>query len=334
VADGQSKPEAIHEVAQAISQAYEADVFLYNGPINEEGLGALVIESTSLPHTKKRLFLVLVTYGGIGNSAYRIARFAQSFYDEFVVFIPSYCKSAGTLLVLGANKVIMSDFSELGPLDVQLYKRDELFERRSGLVVRSALKSLAEETADLFSHIMMEIKRRSRGLVTFKVASDLAADTATKLLSPIYSQINPVAMGEDFRDLNLAYEYGKRLVEFSGIATEASVRRLVHDYPSHDFVIDKKEAADLFLNLEQPTGDLYRLSSLLGTLAFQPGDKTPIVKSLIEAPQPQPSARDGVIEVPAAPEPAASNEEKHDEGQKAQGKNGPSTPDRPGAGPG
>ena len=38
--------------------------------------------------------------------------------------MPDYAKSAGTLMVLGADFVVMSDTSELGPIDPQIYVPD------------------------------------------------------------------------------------------------------------------------------------------------------------------------------------------------------------------
>jgi membrane-bound ClpP family serine protease len=37
-------------------------------------------------------------------------------YKEFYVCAPSACKSAGTLIALGAHKLIVDPFSDLGPL--------------------------------------------------------------------------------------------------------------------------------------------------------------------------------------------------------------------------
>ena len=39
----------------------------------------------------------------------------------------THCKSAGTLLALGADEIIMSNLSELGPLDIQLPDRDYIW---------------------------------------------------------------------------------------------------------------------------------------------------------------------------------------------------------------
>jgi ClpP class serine protease len=40
--------------------------------------------------------------------------------------VSGYCKSAGTLIALGANELAFGEHGELGPLDVQIAKRDEV----------------------------------------------------------------------------------------------------------------------------------------------------------------------------------------------------------------
>ena len=88
----------------------------------------------------------------------------QKTYDEFILFTPSYCKSAGTIIALGAHKIIMDTFSELGPLDVQLSKENEIGAARSGLLLRASFESLQEIAFDLFEHFMLtnrHVKQRS-----------------------------------------------------------------------------------------------------------------------------------------------------------------------------
>jgi hypothetical protein len=222
----------------------------------------------------------LATYGGSANSAFRIGRFFQSFYKRFGVLVLSYCKSAGTIITLGAHRFIMSDFAELGPLDVQLSKRDELWERRSGLLLRSALTSLKDGADDFFRSFMISIKAISRGSVRFKLASELAAEMTKGVFAPIYSQITPEALGEDWQELHVAYEYGKRLADVGGLVSEAAINKLVHDYPSHDFVIDKQEARTLFSQIEDPTTDMYDLASKLGDLVYIPDSKEVTAEAL------------------------------------------------------
>ena len=43
---------------------------------------------------------------------------------ELQIVVPDFAKSAGTLMVLGADRVLMSDTSELGPIDPQMFFPD------------------------------------------------------------------------------------------------------------------------------------------------------------------------------------------------------------------
>jgi len=185
----------------------------------------------------------------------------------------------------------MSPFSELGPLDVQLLKPDEIGERRSGLIARSALASLNEQAFELFSGLMLDVKARSRGSVRFKMAADIAVDLASRLLAPVYGQINPINVGEDHRDLNVALEYGKRLCDASQNINQSAIDKLVHGYPSHDFVIDAVEAASLFRTVEAPAKELYELTGILEELAYQPQGGAGTVRVLSK--KPEPAAADG-----------------------------------------
>lgn len=157
--------------------------------------------------------LLLTTQGGLADAAYQIARLFQNTSDRFCVCIPAGCKSAGTLICLGSTDLVMTSVSELGPLDVQLMQRDEIGQRRSGLVVRTALEGLARETFAVFEQVMLGIKFGSSQTVSFEVASRIAAIIATGVMAPVYAQINPDALGSDLRDLHVATAYGERLIE-------------------------------------------------------------------------------------------------------------------------
>lgn len=65
------------------------------------------------------LHLMLGTLGGDGETALRMIRQAQARCRELTVIVPDQAKSAGTLLVLGANSIYMGPTSDLGPVDPQ-----------------------------------------------------------------------------------------------------------------------------------------------------------------------------------------------------------------------
>lgn len=71
--------------------------------------------------------LLLHTGGGDINVAEKIVfmlRNAVGTAGRFRVIVPDFAKSAGTLIAIAADKILMSDSSELGPIDPQFPKRD------------------------------------------------------------------------------------------------------------------------------------------------------------------------------------------------------------------
>lgn len=67
------------------------------------------------------LHLMLASPGGDGEAAVRLARSMQYRCRELTVIIPTEAKSAATLLCLGAHHIVMAPFSDLGPVDPQIW---------------------------------------------------------------------------------------------------------------------------------------------------------------------------------------------------------------------
>jgi len=66
------------------------------------------------------LHLLLGTAGGDGETALRIIRQAQTRCRKLTVIVPDQAKSAGTLLAIGADYILMGPTSDLGPIDPQI----------------------------------------------------------------------------------------------------------------------------------------------------------------------------------------------------------------------
>lgn len=291
----------MREEVQAVADIYDADVYVYSSAIDHEGFGKIV--GCYKGSHRRNALLILTTNGGLANSAYKIARFFQTQYEQLIVVIPSVCKSAGTLLACGAHRLVMTPFSELGPLDVQLYARDEIGARRSGLLNHSAFEALKSETFELYEHFMLSIKRRSGDNISFPLASSVAGDMAAKLMVPVFEQISPEALGSDYRDLQVAVEYGGRLADIGRNISPYAVNHLTNGYPSHDFIIDADEARELFDVVDDAEPALWNLISLLNDFVFseqQPGIVACLTAPESEEPNEQESdaeaeAEDGLV---------------------------------------
>jgi len=117
--------------------AEDSVTIIYTGEINRTGYEKISVECEKLKeYYPKKVNLVLSTFGGDPDAGFRIARCLQHYFtDGITLFVPHYCKSAGTLIAIGASELVLSDRGELGPLDVQLVKSDEMFERSSGMAL-------------------------------------------------------------------------------------------------------------------------------------------------------------------------------------------------------
>ena len=256
-----SKP--VIALANAVAEAGSSDVRFLNGDVErhiDDELIALVRDR----RRHKNVLLMLVTPGGNADAAYRIARCLQDSYEKFTVFVSGYCKSAGTLCVLGAHELVMADCAELGPLDVQFYKKDELGELASGLVLPEALEALRDNAFQMFESYMLDIKKRSANLITFKTATDVAVKMAVGLYEPIFRQMDPMQIGELNRSMSVARAYGERLRVKSANFDQETLRLLIGTYPSHSFVIDRREAELLFEHVRTPTAEETVLTRELG----------------------------------------------------------------------
>lgn len=251
VTDNDQPLAAILAAATNLARRTESDVIFYNGGINRLAYTNFLKMCAGVAKRKNVIFF-LCTNGGYPDVAYRIARFLQKSYTKFSICICGPCKSAGTLLAMGAQEIIMDDYGELGPLDIQLGKKDELWEMDSGLTVLEALDILQQKAVDIFHHSMIRLKVNSGGRVTLKTASKLAAELAVGFISPIVGQIDPMHLGEVSRAMNIARDYGRRLIGISQNADENTLNELTNFYPSHSFVIDKKEAMSKFKNVREP----------------------------------------------------------------------------------
>lgn len=68
----------------------------------------------------KGLTLLLHSPGGVTNATETIVSYLSSKFRDIEVVIPTYAMSAGTMISLAANRLIMGRQSQLGPIDPQM----------------------------------------------------------------------------------------------------------------------------------------------------------------------------------------------------------------------
>lgn len=257
--------EEAKKAAMVVSRQYDADVFLYNGTITRANVLA-VMEKMQKCKSRKKIFLLMVTYGGDPHAGFKIARYIQDHYDHFTLFVPGFCKSAGTLFAVAANEVVFAPFGELGPLDVQLAKPDQ-FQYDSGLVISESLETLERRAAETFKAMFLEVMAEQQGLVSVNSAMHAASELVKSIYAPIMARIDPEEVGVRQRALRITLDYGDRLMLRSRNIDRKSLRNLAEKYSSHAFVIDRQEAASLFKNVKSAGKEEMTLVHALGMAA-------------------------------------------------------------------
>lgn len=68
----------------------------------------------------KGLTLLMHTPGGVTNATETIVAYLRSKFDDIEVIVPTFAMSAGTMISLAADKIILGRQSQLGPIDPQM----------------------------------------------------------------------------------------------------------------------------------------------------------------------------------------------------------------------
>lgn len=264
--------------ADKIAEELNCDILLLNTPMSREAYEK--VENAlgkNKKNKKENLLYFITTSGGDPNAAYRISRAFQRNYKQTHACVAGWCKSAGTLCVIGASSLYMAERGELGPLDMQIQRQDEIIGMDSGLIVSNAFDSLQAKAYDFFETFMINILQRG-GSIRFKTATDIASLITKGVFEPIFRQIDPNKVGEMARYLAIAEAYGERLNSHENAHNlcDGSLRQLTRGYPSHGFAIDMEEANTLFEKVYKPNNEMQILIDKLGGMVVEPQDQSTI----------------------------------------------------------
>lgn len=245
------------------------DVFLYNGELSRTS-DLRFIELVHETQMHESCMVIIVTPGGDPHAAYKIVRYLQHKYKSLKVLISGYCKSAGTLFAIGADEVIFTPYGELGPLDVQMTKTDQIASMESGLNITEAFLTLEDRSRQTYQNVISDILSSSGGIVSFQTASHAATEIVTALYGPIFGRIDPEEVGSRSRAMRIGEDYSERLDKKWNNLKEGVVTTLSNTYPSHGFVIDFVEAQSLFYNVRLANSEELDLVLELGPLSRHP----------------------------------------------------------------
>lgn len=204
---------------------------------------------------KDNIDLFLYTRGGDMVVPIRIVKLIRNYCKKFSVLIPYRAHSAGTLIALGADEIVMTKLGELTPVDPTAERHP--FNPRDPSDPKKLLPISVEDVRSYILFAKDELKAE-RGEIT-----DLYSKmTNQSYPSPIH--LHPLALGNVYRAQRMIRILAERLLnlhmDMKNPSVKKTVDRIVKEITSdicvHNYPIYRDEAKALRLNIVFPNGKL------------------------------------------------------------------------------
>ncbi|MEW6607447.1 MAG: serine protease [bacterium] len=188
----------------------------------------------------KRITLILYTLGGNTLAAWNIVNMIREYCEYFEVIVLNKARSAGTLISLGANKIIMNNLSTLGPIDPSLTGPFNPVLPNTNPPIPIPLSVEDVKGFVEFAKKEMNIKRGKDFKDIYNKLSD---------------KINPMVVGSVYRSKEQIKMLAKKLLNmhypwYKIFKKKRIISFLCSDSGSHDYTINKTEAIQLGLPIE------------------------------------------------------------------------------------
>lgn len=191
---------------------------------------------------RKSLNLVLRSNGGILEAPLPMVSLIREFFDEFTVFVPENAHSAATLLLLGADKIVMTPMSSLSPVDPQLNLPNP--DKNVNIT------SISFSVEDIAGYYKLLEKLR------------LTDEKKVEALKFLTEKIHPALLGQIERVRDLIHVLADRIIKAESIdetRKELIIKKLTGGIPSHNYWISRAEAKELGLPVEDATKEINEL---------------------------------------------------------------------------
>lgn len=185
--------------------------------------------------------LLLYTRGGDTNVPWPVVNFIRAYSKSLTVLVPFCAHSAGTLVALGADRVLMTRIGTLSPIDPSVANA---FNPQDQVNPQNRIPIAVEDVLAYFE------LARSQGV---KRDEDLAES-----FHRLADAVHPLALGNVHRSIAQISQLAEKLIRLHSPNDDADevtdrIRRLTTAFYTHNHLINRQEARDLGLPVEEPS---------------------------------------------------------------------------------
>ena len=232
------------EIIKKIEKLRESRVITYitsdrQGPVNAKIAGDIIpMISRQLRRIgkTKNIDLFLYSAGGDTMVPWRFVSMIREYCNKFSVLVPYKAHSAATMIALGADEIVMSDLSELSPIDPSTAN---IF---NPIDPKNSQARIPISVEDVMAYFDLAKNK-------FGIKSD---EDLTKIFNKFIEsnpQIHPLALGNVNRIHNLIRILATRLLKsHKSPMREDNIKKVVDNLTeklySHQYFIGRKEAKE------------------------------------------------------------------------------------------
>lgn len=213
-------------------------VYFAYTPLDDRILVPLYKQLKAIGHTPK-IDLLLHSYGGAVDTPYKVVALIREFCEKFGVIVPFAAKSAASMVVLGADEVVMGPISELGPIDP--------------LVKHPVYKDL---------WVPVQAIRHCIDYLQRSLADSSDPELVNFIITPMLNKLDPWLIGDYEKALKASHQYAEALLSRYMLKEAPEkvplvTRALTEGYFSHGYPIGRREAKELGLKVTEADGELW-----------------------------------------------------------------------------
>ena len=180
----------------------------------------------------ERLDLVLSTTGGSIIAAWQMALLLRKYVAHMSILVPYRARSAGTLLCLAADELILGPMAELGPIDANV--------DAAGMPPQDAPATISAEDIRMFDEMAED---------WFGVTRD---EDRVRVLALLAQRVFPTSLSSFYRFDKLVRQIAGELLAYqlpdaSIESQQRIVDRLVGGHHTHDYVLSYQDVQGLGL---------------------------------------------------------------------------------------
>lgn len=212
-----------------------------NAHMAGDAIRSFIDQLESIPKEQKSIDLLVISNGGDPITALRIMGLLRERFDNVAVLLPYVAYSAATILSLGADEIVMHQYSNLGPVDPQM-----TVSHRDANGKTENLQFGAEDIVNFIDFIK----------------SDVGVSDQQHLMSaaqPLINQVGALSIGSAKRSQRLSLALSEKMLS-SHISDPGKVttiaRALNSSYYHHGYAVGRKEAFEIGLPIVNPDANL------------------------------------------------------------------------------